>query len=150
LSTDKAVYADLIDGILKENGLDGVKAEIRQVLSVDLEGDGIDEILINASNLDFEHMEAYCAKGTYSIIILLRNIDGNMKHIVLRQSAYPEDGELDGNISVAYSLSSILDLNGDGIMEVIVGDRYYEGHGFGVFEIRGDEAAEVLSNGWGL
>src|SRR5437868_4204001 len=49
LSVNEPVYRQVINGILRKHGFARPKVNITQVLKVDLDGDGVDEVLIGAS-----------------------------------------------------------------------------------------------------
>lgn len=53
------------------------------------------------------------------------------------------------NINYFYRLAAILDLNGDGVMEIVVENGYYEGGGVGVFTAEGGEPELILHEGCG-
>ncbi len=161
--TGSETYKKIVKDILTEEGLPDAEAVIKQNYRIDLEGDGIDEVLIWASNLDYEHIDIAAKKGQYSIIILRKIIDGEVKNIPVSYVIYTSDtifdvGDVDeydyeyNNYSITYvdKIRSIADVNGDGKMEVIVDSRYYEGEFVIVYELQGDKMVDVLSNGWGV
>lgn len=143
-------YLKLISDILQENGLKGVPAKITQNYRIDLEGDGIDEVLICASNINFEAPGMYQRKETYCIILFRKVIHGEVKNILLSNYFYSKDGT-DEDIRLVYvdKIHSFIDANGDGVMEVIIESRYYEGYSFTLYELRDNKLVEVLENGWG-
>ncbi len=161
--TGSETYKKIVKDILAEEGLPDAEAVIKQNYRIDLEGDGIDEVLIWASNLDYEYIDIAAKKGQYSIILLRKIIDGEVQNIPVSYVIYTSDtifdaGDVDeydfeyNNYSITYvdKIRSIADVNGDGIMEVIVDSRYYEGEFVIVFELQGDKMVDVLSNGWGV
>ncbi len=48
--TTQPVYVDAVCDFLKSHGIAGPKVRITRILRIDLEGDGEDEVLINATN----------------------------------------------------------------------------------------------------
>ncbi|NLK88508.1 MAG: hypothetical protein GX279_13650 [Clostridiaceae bacterium] len=162
-STNSETYKKIVKDVLTQEGLPDAEAVIRQNYRIDLEGDGVDEVLIWASNLDYENVDIAAKKGQYSIIILRRIIDGEVKNIPVSYMIYTSDtiyepGEVDEFLyeNANYFLTcverirSIADVNGDGKMEVIIDSRLYEGESIIVYELQGDKMVDVLYNGWGL
>jgi hypothetical protein len=49
-----------------------------------------------------------------------------------------------------FDVIDLLDLNGDGLMEMIVSSEYYEGAAASVFELSGNGVEEVLITGCGV
>lgn len=45
---------------------------------------------------------------------------------------------------------SLIDLNGDGKMEVVIEFQYYEGYGIIVYELNGAQIEHVISNSDGV
>lgn len=134
------IYKRLVKEYMDEEGLLEVSPDSINVFRVDLEGDGIEEaIVINSERSDNE---------AFSIVILRKLIGNTVKNIVLsKESAkYIKEEYAYGEPLIAdpYIVSAILDLNGDGKMEIIL-----EGHGFEsilikVFEIKGNDAVNVI------
>ncbi len=160
--TDNEIYKKVIKDFLAENGLADTEAVIRQNYRIDIDGDGVDEVLIWASNMDFDYIDIMGKKGQYSIILLRRLVDGEVKNIPVTCEIYTEDYSEDYNddfytspdftLALAYidKIRAIADVNGDGKMEVIVDSRYYEGHFVVVYELQNDKLVLVISNGWGV
>lgn len=51
---------------------------------------------------------------------------------------------------LSWSLPGLVDANGDGAMEILVGYRYYEGGGAQLYQLQGDKVEMVLGQDWGL
>lgn len=162
-STNSETYKKIVKDVLAQEGLPDAEAVIRQNYRIDLEGDGVDEVLIWASNLDYENVDMAAKKGQYSIIMLRKIIGGEVRNIPVSYVIYTSDtmyepGEVDdylyenANYFLTYvdRIRSIADVNGDGKMEVIIDSRYYEGEFVMVYELQGDKMVDVLYNGWGL
>jgi hypothetical protein len=126
--TTQAVYIEAVRDFLKARGIADPKVRIARILRIDLEGDGEEEVLINATNYFTESNEAPMhapRRGSYSIIMLRRIVAGKVQTHLVAGETYPKPDE-----SVApnvYKIAAALDLNGDGKLEVIVHSFYYEG-----------------------
>jgi hypothetical protein len=134
----QSIYVDAVRDFLKTRGVADPKVRITRILRVDLEGDGREEVLISATNYftDDKSIDTSSAPfpeapiqtpkaGSYSIIILRRVVDGNVQTKLVAGEVYARADE-----SVApnvYNLAAVLDLNGDGKLEVVVHSFYYEG-----------------------
>ena len=128
-------------------GVDGTSGKVVQVVRSDLDGDGMEEVLVA-----FEHFESpFGAPGDFSIVYLRApQIAGPVVDTVVFSSFVAPD--LPDEQLPFMNLARVLgvaDLNGDGRMEVALRTWYYEGAGVSVFEFDGDGVAAVMSNGCG-
>ena len=70
-------------------------------------------------------------------------MDGRVKTVVLRGDySGNKAGSMGANIC---RLSHVLDLRGDGVMEIVVECSYYEGGGVEVYRLKDGQAILVLS-----
>jgi hypothetical protein len=82
-------------------------------------------------------------RGSYSIVLLRRVVDGNVQTKIVAGEVNPKLNE-----SVApnvYNIAAVLDLNGDGKLEVIVHSFYYEGGETMIYRCEPDKIEPVLS-----
>ena len=151
----QSVYVEAVGDFLKARGIADPKVRITRILRVDLDGDGEEEVLISATNYFTENKSDHSAApfpeapidsprpGSYSIVILRRVVDGNVQTKLVAGEVYVKPDE-----SVApnvYDLVAVLDLNGDGKLEVIVHSFYYEGGQTTIYRCQPDKIEEVLS-----
>jgi hypothetical protein len=122
------VYIDAVRDFLKGRGIKDPKVKIKHLLRVDLEGDGEEEVLVSATNYlsaeDKEVPEA-APPGSYSIVLLRRVVAGKVKTQVIAGEVHADAKH--ANPPNYYSISAVLDLDGDGKLEVVVHSSYYEG-----------------------
>jgi hypothetical protein len=158
--TTQAVYVEAVRDFLKSRGIADPKVRITRILRVDLEGDGEEEVLMSATNyltndkLDYLPAAPFPEapihapqRGSYSIVILRRVVDGDVQTRLVAGEVYAKPAE-----SVApniYNLAAVLDLNGDGKLEVVVHSFYYEGSETTIYRCDPDEIEAVLSVGCG-
>lgn len=149
-------YVDAVGDFLKARGITDPKVRISRILRVDLDGDGEEEVLINATNYftDNKSNDTSAAPfpeapiespqaGSYSIVMLRRLIDGNVQTKLVAGEVYAKPDEpVAPNV---YNLTAVLDLNGDGKLEVIVHSFYYEGGQTTIYRCQPDKIEEVLS-----
>jgi hypothetical protein len=128
-------------------GVDGTTGKVVQVVRSDLDGDGMEEVLVA-----FEHFESpFGAPGDFSIVYLRApQIAGPVVDTVVFSSFVAPDLADDQLpfMNLARVLG-VVDLNGDGRMEVALRTWYYEGAGVSAFEFDGDGVVAVMSNGCG-
>jgi len=144
LSPPPAVYTEVVASYLESRGVTGAPIDLIQVVRVDLEGDGVDEVLIAA-----EYFEAgrpfgpYGAIGEYSIVLLRKVIEGEVQTAVLLE--FIGDGNFDdGAFAETFRVGGFADLNGDNKMEIITNSGYYEGAGIEAWEYINDDIGPVV------
>lgn len=117
------LYNDIIKSLLEEKDFDGVDVKINQVLRIDLDGNGTEEVIITASNHS-PNMHSLEEGSKYYSIVLLRKIVGNsVENIVLKEN-YALNTQQDSYGKVhTYNVPFIIDANGDGDMEIFIEDR---------------------------
>lgn len=152
----QSVYVEAVRDFLQARGVTDPKVRITRILRVDLDGDGEEEVLISATNYftDDKSTDTSAAPfpqapieapqpGSYSIVILQRLVDGNVQTKLVAGEVYAKPAE-----SVApnvYNLAAVLDLNGDGKLEVIVHSFYYEGGQTTIYRCEPDKIEAALS-----
>lgn len=142
LSTDTAVYQQAVADLLRQQGLTEPDVQLSHVLRVDLEGDGVDEVLVGASRLVENTSLPPVAAGDYSLVMLRKVVGNSVTTIPLRLDVYPEAQDL--AYPYRYEVTAVLDLNGDGILEIIIHGLRYEGDWAGIFQVTQTGAEPIL------
>src|SRR5438477_2419745 len=128
LDATQQVYVDAARDFLKTKGIDNPKVKIESILRADLDGDGEEEVLISATNY-FEKDEGAPMRspaGSYSMVLLRRLVAGKVETQLVEGEFYPKayqngtDDDASFNAPNAYKVIAVLDLDGDGKMEVVV------------------------------
>lgn len=146
LPPDTAVYREVIAMLLQEQGVAEPEVQISSIQRVDLEGDGRDEVLIIASRLMAGTGAPPAAAGDYSLVVLRKVIDDTaVTTIPLALNVYPEAKDL--AYPSQYRILGLLDLNGNGRLEIVVEADRYEGHLVTVYEVTPSGAQPVLQGG---
>jgi hypothetical protein len=114
---------------------------VTRAVRVDLDGDGVQEVLIAATRMS-EATGHDVAAGDYSVVLLHK--ESAPQTILLAGEYHPEPRPL--AFPVTYSLFSAVDLNGDSRMEVIVSIRRWEGNGNMMFAFDGNAVVQVFDN----
>ncbi len=145
-------YQRIVRKHLQSKGISNPKVNIEQILRVDLEGDGQDEVILYAKNVETEEadMGYTIKKGSYSILIVRKIIDGKVKTISLGSEIYSDDYKAQIWASREREIKAILDLDDDGIMEIVATQSGYENSGTIVYKIKNGKSVAVLETGCGV
>jgi hypothetical protein len=147
LAPDNETYRQVVADILREQGIPEPEVIITQAVGADLEGDGVDEILLTATRLSQPGLPTVDA-GDYSMLLMLKQIEGQIEPFLVDAQVYLGDAEQ--VTPYTYEITSILDANGDGSMEVMVAANYYEGSIATLYRVVGTRLEAVLGCGCGL
>jgi hypothetical protein len=145
-STNQAVYRQAAADVLKRNGIANPKVVLKQVLRVDLEGDGEKEVLVTATNYK-DGIQPHAQVGDYSVVFLRKVIKGKVETTIVEGDFYTKTVEF--GAPVTYNVGAIVDTNGDGVLEIMVEGEYYEGIWSSVYQVKGAKVEEVLTCGCG-
>ncbi|HJT44980.1 MAG TPA: FG-GAP repeat protein [Chthoniobacterales bacterium] len=150
LDPTQNVYLDAVRDFLKTKGINEPKAKIENIVRVDLDGDGEEEVLISATNYfandDSPPMRS--PAGSYSMVLLRRIADGKVETQLVEGEFHPKafvskDDSFDG--PSAYKVIAVLDLDGDGKLEIVISSRYYEGEATMIYRCDPKKIEQVLS-----
>lgn len=136
------VYKDEIETLLIDQGIADPVVAIISILRVDLEGDGVDEVLITAIQMASGGVLPPVTAGDYSLIVLRKLVDGEVVTMPLVMDIYLESEDL--AYPTVYIIGGVYDLNGDGRLEVVLEGKRWEGQSVSVFDIEGAHASLVL------
>jgi len=147
--TDQPVYRQVVHDYLTRKGLATAPIYISHIQRVDLDGNGTDEVLIYASSMkDIDSLPEKEA-GYYSVVLLRKIINGKVKTIPVAEGFVEHPGK-DLLEFTRYTQAALLDVNGDGELEVAIGYQLsgsIYGEGITIFQITGDTVKDVLSEG---
>jgi hypothetical protein len=137
LSPDNEVYQQAALDWLTAQGLSTPELGTLHVFRVDLEGDGADEIFIGATHLENQHM---VKPGDYSVILMRRVQGSEVITLPVVAEIYRSQ---ETTLPRTYSLGNFLDLNQDGVLEIVVDIQRWEGDGAVLYQIMGQNIAQV-------
>jgi len=149
-STQK-VYINAVRDFLKARGIKDPKVKMKRILRVDLDGDGEEEVLLSATNYlsaEEEEVPASSPEGSYSIVLLRRVVAGKLKTQVIAGEVHANADH--SNAPNYYNVSAVLDLDGDGKLEVVVHSSYYEGGSTTIYRCQPAKITPVLEVGCGV
>lgn len=136
------VYYTAVAEWLTAQGFTLPYVKINRIVLVDLEGDGVDEVLISAAYFTDEsgHM---AEEGDYSIILMRKLVGEEVRTVPVVADLYTNPAaEL--AFPFTYGLETMLDVNQDGTLELIVGVTRWEGEGAILYEVDGTNVTEAL------
>jgi hypothetical protein len=120
---ERQAVADLLAG--EGLAISASELQVEEALGVDLDGDGNGEIIVQASRLRDDGSFPAVDAGDYVVVAVLMEIGGQLHAEPLELQVYPEANDL--AYPWNYEVSGVLDLNGDGNQEVILGGSRWEG-----------------------
>ena len=141
LSADGEFYQQAVIDWLKTQGVDEPQPGVLQIFRVDLEGDSTDEIFISATHLDESQHMTY--SGDYSIVLMRKVVGNDVVTLPVVWDVYLSQ-EAEMTFPITYTLANFIDLNQDGVLEVVVDIQKWEGDEAIVYQIDGQRITEVL------
>jgi hypothetical protein len=146
-SLDIPEYASAIRALLNENGIAEPEVALTSVQRIDLDGDRTDEVLITAMRLSALRatgtLGRHAKAGDYAVVALRKVVDDQAVTTPLFIETYQED--VDMIEPWLPDIRGILDLNGDGDLEIVIGLQAYESGRADVIEIDGAEVHPLFT-----
>lgn len=131
---DDGTYAAFASELLAGRGLVVPEPQIKQLIRADLEGDGVNEVIVVAEEIQGSYHPP--ANGDYSIAFMRKVVDGEAQTAILGESIITD---ADTEINLGFAIGAVADLSGDGKMEIVVSSAYYEGLSVEVWEYFNDD-----------
>ena len=154
IDTTQKVYIDAVRDFLKTKGIEQPKVKIDNILRVDLNGDGEEEVLISAANYfgKADRVPMRSPAGSYSMVLLRRVVAGKVETQLVEGEFHPKayqgkgsDEDASFDAPNAYKVIGTFDLDGDGKLEVVVGSNYYEGEEITIYRCDPKKVEALLS-----
>jgi hypothetical protein len=136
--TDDGTYAGFASELLASRGLDVADPVIKQLIRTDLEGDGVNEVLVVAEDVTPGYL---LEPGDYSLAFMRKVVEGEVQTAILGNTVVLDE---EGTFGGAYTFGGVADLNGDGRMEIILDTAYWEGFSVWVFEYANDDLGPLM------
>jgi hypothetical protein len=144
--SDDGTYAGFAADLLSSRGLDVADPIIKQLFRTDLEGDGVNEVLVVAEDVSQNFL---MEPGDYSIAFMRKAIERQVQTAILAETVALGEGD---TFSGAHSFGGVGDLNDDGKMELITDSAFFEGFTVTVWEYLNDDLGPIraLETGCGV
>jgi hypothetical protein len=136
-----------VAALLKSKGIAAPEVQITNVLLGDLDGDGNEEAVVAATRLkpvDGGGVSPDATAGDYSLVAV---IAAGREPVLVDGQFFPKAAEFSAPLQ--QRLLDLLDLNGDGRLDVVVASQYYEGNAVSIYTIADGKATESLVTGCG-
>lgn len=149
MNTNDPRYREVVARLLRSHGIRRAVINITQLISIDLDGDGSQEVLISATHLaeglgdGGGPMAVHARPGDYSVVFLRKIVRGRVRDIILSEDFHPRKVKYPSP-PFQFRVAAVLDVNGDGQMEIILHGDYYEGGGSTLYRILGNRAKDVF------
>ena len=99
-SPESPVYKEAAAEILRSKGIDNPKVNLTQVIQVDLDGDGVEEVLVSATNYERFRpgggMTPNARAGDYSLVFLRKVVQGKVVTRDITGEYYPKAKKFSG------------------------------------------------------
>lgn len=147
LDTANKTYQKIALDFLKTKGIKPKNFKFENAFSIDLEGDGSDEVFLEATNFKNKNGEigSPARAGNYSFVLMRKLINGKPQNILIGGEFHPKKPEIE-DYYTEFDLSAFADLNGDGKIELILENLYsYGGVSTEIYESDKNKLNNVLS-----
>ncbi|HEY0738345.1 MAG TPA: hypothetical protein VGD69_25730 [Herpetosiphonaceae bacterium] len=145
-SNSTAVYRQAVADLLRAKGIANPEVRITKIVRVDLEGDGVDEVVLSATRANL-NTRFHADAGDYSFVVLRKIINGKVQTLPIAENYYPKASN---DAPVSYSVPAIADFNGDGKLEIMTREGHFEGLGVALYTVQGSKITKVLSGYCGV
>lgn len=135
--TDDGTYAGFASALLSTRGLTVASPAVKQLLRTDLEGDGVNEVIVVAEDVT---PGLLMEEGDYSIAFLRKVVEGQVQTAILGATVVTD---AESPFGASFTVGAVADLNGDGKMEIVLSSAYFEGLGVEVIEYVNDDLGTV-------
>ena len=122
------------------------EGSVVQAVRVDLDGDGIEEVLVTYERITEPNFGA--ENDFTGVYVRYPSADGSVVDELL--TGYVMADPVDFPTVGRFTIAAIADLNGDGIMEVMVRERFWESGGMSVYALEGGRLLRVGGGGCGV
>jgi hypothetical protein len=141
LSADLDIYRQAVIDWLEGEGVESPSIGTLRIFRVDIEGDGVDEVFLSAAHLDGSQHTTKA--GDYSIV-LMRKVAGNETLTFDLVGNIHRSQEPELTFPLEYSIANFIDLNQDGVLEVVIELRGWEKFGAIVYQIDDGDVIQTL------
>jgi hypothetical protein len=135
-----ATYKAVVTNFLRKKGIAKPVIAIKEAFRVDLEGDGVEEVVLSATYYK-KGLSSDAAVGDYSFVIVRKAVGKVVTDHLLTGDFILK--KVDFGAPTENHISAIADLNGDGKMEIVLNGFYYEGDFASAFEMKNGKPVKI-------
>ena len=136
---------------LEKAGLSNPSLDLLSVTRADLDGDKLDEVILVAAN-SIRNSDLFPVphgdQGTYGLMLVRKLVAGTVKTFILGEDIFVQEDHQ--RLPVFFDLVNVLDLNGDGKMELVMFQANAKGYKISALEWTGQMFVQRLSTGCGI
>ena len=140
IDSNNAAYKTVVTNFLKRKGIARPVVRIKEAFRVDLEGDGIEEVVLSATYYK-KGLSSDAVVGDYSFVIVRKAVGKTITDHLLQGDFILK--KIDFGAPTENHISAIADLNGDGKMEIVLSGFYYEGDFASAFEMKNGRPVKI-------
>ena len=144
LPTDSPEPAAILRDYLKDGGIADPKLVVTQIIRADLDGDGDKDLLINAAST----LRDTTRKDEYSVVLVRKKTRAGVQTLEISADIMTEDIDEPSPLW-ENTVAGIVDIDGDGVMEIVLYGAYAFGDGWQVVRVRDGEVEPALFCGCG-
>ena len=146
--TNQPEYRNVVSSYLRGLGVPRPKVTLLQLLRVDLDGDGAEEVIISANSTDTPGH--FMSRGDFSVVLLRKVVRGRAQTIPIASEVELKnhrDPTQTGQWHHKETVTALLDVDGDGVMEVITTYRSIFDSGKAAYDVKGPKPKLALATG---
>lgn len=140
IAPDNALYKRVVTNFLRKKGIVRPVVRIKEAFRVDLEGDGVEEVILSATYYK-NGLSSSAAVGDYSFVIVRKSVGKVVTDHLLQGDFVLK--KVTFGAPTENHISAIADLNGDGRMEIVLYGFYYEGEFASAFEMKNGKPVKI-------
>ena len=140
IDANTATYKTVVTNFLRKKGIAKPIVRIKEAFRVDLEGDGVEEVVLSATHYK-KGLSSNAALGDYSFVIVRKAVGKVVTDHLLEGDFILK--KVDFGAPNEYHISAIADLNGDGKMEIVINGMYYEGDFAVAYEMKNGRPVKI-------
>ncbi len=157
LPNTSLAYVKIASEFLAKKGLKNTLVKLTSVIKTDFDNDKSDEVFIVGRHYQEMSSSDYYPpsggkKGDYSFVLMRKIVAGKVQTISLGDDVILKDIEVEADnrhLAELYDIAGLLDLNGDGKLEMVAYGAYYEGYSFEIKEWDGKKFVSKAVSGCG-
>jgi hypothetical protein len=159
LPNNSVPYLKIAKDFLETKGLKNPVIILTSILKTDIDNDKSDEVFMVGRRFQETASDSYSPpvngkKGDYSFVLMRKIVNGKVETISLGDDLILNDiatgaVPIENHLAQFYDIAGVVDLNGDGKLELVIYDAYYEGEGFEILEWTGNKFVSRASSGCG-